>query len=286
MNIAIVIPVGPNYAHLKEQLAAVSAQQLPAGVEPELILSCNGSDPERIARILHLSADWDGWSLRVIDSSERRGPGHARNAGWRAARSENVLFCDADDVVAPGWIVRLSEALADAEVVGGVFEYLALNPRGVGSWGEVGTSQLPVKFAHLPFVPSGNLGARRNALERLNGFDESLARSEDVDFSWRAIYAGFTIGLAPEALLHVRRRQTWGSLFTQAREDASFDVPLLARHRQHGARWSALAIAREGAGVFVALALSPFGKGQRAKLATRSGRFLGHLSGACRMLAR
>ncbi|WP_053351349.1 glycosyltransferase [Leucobacter musarum] len=284
-SISVVVPVGPNFEHLEAQLRALAEQALPAPTV-ELVLSCNGSDVQTVSSTAAKIMPAPTWRVRVIDSSERRGPSHARNAGWRAASGAVVLFCDADDVVAAGWLAGLAEQLRQADVVGGRFEYEQLNPGGVGTWGAIGTADLPVKFRHLPFVPSGNLGAAREALERLDGFDTDLDRSEDVDFSWRAAYAGLRVAPAPAALLHVRRRESVSTLFAQAREDAHFDVPLIARHRSHGAKWSLRDLAREAAGTLVALAQAPFGAGHRAKLATRSGRFLGHLAAAPRMLRR
>jgi glycosyltransferase involved in cell wall biosynthesis len=46
----------------------------------------------------------------VVDSRPSRGHSAPRNAGAKAARGELLVFCDADDVVAPGWL----EAMADA----------------------------------------------------------------------------------------------------------------------------------------------------------------------------
>ncbi|WP_053387309.1 glycosyltransferase [Leucobacter japonicus] len=285
IGVTVVVPVGPDWAWLGAQLHALAEQRLPEN-RSELVLSCNGSSIAAVHELAR-SIFVDGrWELRVIDSSERRGPSHARNAGWRAAQGEQVLFCDADDVVERGWIWGLSAGLRHADVVGGRFEYEQLNPDGVGTWGAIGTDGLPEKFRHLPFVPSGNLGVRRSALETLNGFDTELDRSEDVDFSWRAAYAGLRVAYAADALLHVRRRESASGLFVQAREDACFDVPLIERHWPHGAEWSVRDLAREAAGTLVALVQAPFGAGHRAKLATRSGRCLGHIAAAPRMLRR
>ena len=40
----------------------------------------------------------------VVDGGPRRGHSAPRNAGAKAARGELLVFCDADDVVAPGWL--------------------------------------------------------------------------------------------------------------------------------------------------------------------------------------
>lgn len=280
-RVGIVIPVGPATGHLGEQLAAVRGQRFDGLID--LVLSCNGSDPHWVGQLA--GRDWpDGWTVTVLDSSAVRGPSHARNDGWRSTTAPKVLFCDADDVIAADWTSAMAAQLERAQLVGGVIEYDSLNAPGLGTWGTVGTKDLPRKFSHLPFVPSGNLGALRTVLEDLNGFDESLDRSEDVDFSWRAQYVGSRIALASDAVLSCRRRDRLDALFAQAWDDASHDLPLLLAHAPRGARWRIRDLFREAAGVAVALIQAPFARGYRSELSTRSGRFLGHLILAPRML--
>jgi glycosyltransferase involved in cell wall biosynthesis len=58
--------------------------------------------------------------FRLVDASKTIGPGATRNAGARAAKGELMAFCDADDVVQPGWLAGHMTALATADLVGGV----------------------------------------------------------------------------------------------------------------------------------------------------------------------
>lgn len=273
--VSVVVPLGPMLDHLDEQLEALFAQQWEGSVE--LVLSCNGVSTQRLEQ-RGLPAIPENWNVVLVDSSAVRGPSHARNVGWRAAAAADlVLFCDADDVVAAGWIEAMVEGLLSAEVCGGALEFARLNPAGTGAWGRIAVDDLPRKFSHHRFVPSGNLGVRRAVLEELGGFDESLQRSEDVDFSWRAQDAGHRAGFVRDAVVSCRRRGSFAALWSQAREDAANDPALLRLHRASGAMWRGRDSMREAAGVAVAVLQAPFGAGHRAKLATRSGRFLGHL---------
>ncbi len=269
-TISVVVPLGPRLEHLQAQLEALAAQD--SAHAYELILSCNGIPVAEPGEFPLPS----GLDVRFGDSSAVLGPSHARNVGWRAAAGDVILFCDADDVVAPGWVATMTERLADADVVGGALEFDRLNARSLGGWGRIAITSLPSKFSHHEFVPSGNLGVWRSVLEALDGFDEALHRSEDVDFSWRAIDAGHRLAFAPRAVVHCRRRETFAGLFAQAREDAAHDPALLKRHAPAGARWRLSDYAREAAGVAVAAAQVPFGAA--SKLATRLGRFTGHLA--------
>ncbi|WP_237463779.1 glycosyltransferase family 2 protein [Leucobacter aridicollis] len=283
-TVAIVVPIGPDFRFLSEQLDALATQEGLAGRPIELLLSCNGSDLETV-RCLAGDVSWpSAWTIRAIDSSARRGRSPARNIGWAACDADLVLFCDADDVAAPGWAAGIVAALeSGADVVGTTLEYARLNATGLNEWGQINVHRLPTKFHHLPFASSCSLGVRRDVLEQTGGFDEHLERSEDVDFSWRAAYLGYRAKFVPESVLHFRRRETPRELFLQGCEDARSDAALLARHRLNGASWGVSDLLREVAGVCLALPQALARRSLTGALATRAGRLWGHITDLSRL---
>lgn len=284
MRASVVVPVGPRATDLPEQLRALAGQSADGGFE--LVLSCNGVAPQRVAADVARISWPEAVHVEIIDSSERPGPSYARNVGWRHASGDVILFCDADDVVDADWVAEMIAALEHASIVGGRLDHERLNPRALSSWGAVGSAGLAVKLGHLPFAGSCNLGVRSELLEVLGGFDEGLTASEDVDLCWRAQYAGYELRFADRAVVAYRRRGDLASLYAQARNDAANDPLLLARHRAHGVSWSLCEIARTGAGVAVAGVAAPFSRSRRMQLASRGGRLVGHLRAARRMRAR
>jgi GT2 family glycosyltransferase len=90
-------------AYLRESLRAAVLQ---AGHFEEIVLIDNGStdgSSEFVEREFP--------SVRVVRVGENRGPGGARNAGMRAAKSDLILFLDNDVTLLEGCVERLVAAL-------------------------------------------------------------------------------------------------------------------------------------------------------------------------------
>jgi cellulose synthase/poly-beta-1,6-N-acetylglucosamine synthase-like glycosyltransferase len=97
--ISVIVPVLNGMPWLAEQLRALVGQECS---EPwEVVVADNGSTDETKSVVQEWAARID--KIRLVDASTVRGPGAARNAGARAARGELLAFCDADNVVQPGW---------------------------------------------------------------------------------------------------------------------------------------------------------------------------------------
>ena len=173
--------------------------------------------------------------LRIVDASDRRGQAHALNVGVREARADAVVFCDADDEVALGWVAGMGEALAQHSFVACRSEPAKLNDPWVAATrepqppGELSTVSFP-PFA--PYAGSGGLGVRRSVHERLGGFDEEMPALFDVDYCVRAREQGIELELVPEALLHYRYRTGWRATFKQARVYAEQMALVQKRHEQ------------------------------------------------------
>jgi glycosyltransferase involved in cell wall biosynthesis len=196
--ISVVMPVRNGMPWVEPQLAALAAQQI--GVDWEVVVAENGSDDGTRSCV-------QGWSERcprihLVDASARRGAGAARNIGVRAARGRLLAFCDADDVVRPGWLASMATALADADLVAGVFDFSALD--GVPTSIPVPAATRQLGF--LPFALGANLAVRRGAFEAVQGFCEDLSPEEDVDLCWRLQLAGYRFAVTSDAIVEKRER--------------------------------------------------------------------------------
>jgi glycosyltransferase involved in cell wall biosynthesis len=243
--ISVVLPVRDGMPWLDEQLAALAAQRCD---EPwEIVVADNGStDSSRAAA--QAWADRGG-AVRIVDAGARLGPAAARNIGVTAARGELLAFCDADDVVHPGWLAALVEGLGHADVVAGTFDSVSSN--GLGA-----RAPSPAATAQLGFLPAGlaaNLAVRRAAFEAVGSFDEDLLVGEDIDLCWRLQLDGFRFAVAQAAVVVRRERPELGALFRRALSYGRCGPRLYRRYRSRGARRDVAGSLRSWAWLVVAL---------------------------------
>lgn len=148
-------------------------------------------------------------SIRVLSQPNAGWPA-ARNRGWRAAQGDVVAFLDDDCVPGPGYLAALAAAWGrwpDAAGIGGrvtaqpganyagrlraaghVVVFEALNaPHGT----RVGTP------GRVDFCYGGNRSLRRDVLQSLGGFDETLRYFDDWDLDWRLRAAGHRLWYDP-----------------------------------------------------------------------------------------
>jgi O-antigen biosynthesis protein len=168
----------------------------------ELIVVDDGSsdDSAAIARA-------HGATVVEID---HRGLSAARNAGIARASGEIVAFLDDDAYPDPDWLHYLAASLGDHGGVGGpnippedglVAECVAAAPGG--------PIHVLTSDREAEHVPGCNMAFRKDALERIGGFDERFqVAGDDVDVCWRLQEAGWTLGFSAGAVVMHRRRDS------------------------------------------------------------------------------
>ena len=231
LRASVVIPVRDGAAVIGIQLAALAAQSVS---DFEVIVSDNGStDGTRAAAL--------AWQdrlphLRIVDSSQRAGVAQARNVGARVAATDKIMFCDADDVACPVWVESIATGLDTADIVGGVLDTRDLNPRSIhGLVGEFNVAELPTTLRYLPYAYGGDMGVRKVVFENLDGFDVTYRGGhEEVDFCWRAQEAGYSVALAPDAVLHYRLKDDLRGMVRQRYWFGRSNAQLQARFRRPG----------------------------------------------------
>jgi len=179
--------------------------------------------------------------VRVVRGGGR-GPAHARNVGWRRARTPWVSFLDDDVLPDPDWLERLADDLAaegpDTAGIQGVVRVPLPDDRPPTDW-----ERVTAGLAGASWI-TADMTYRREALVATGGFDERFPRAfrEDADIALRVQRSGGRLVHGRRGVRHpVRPADDWVSLRTQA---GNADDVLM--RRLHGKDWYARAAAARG----------------------------------------
>jgi GT2 family glycosyltransferase len=190
-DVSVVIPTHDAREYALEAVASALTQSLPAR---EILViddrSSDGTAQALIERYGDRIGEGPGTRLRIV-SGAFGGAAAARNAGWRAARSEWVALLDADDLWFPDKLATAAATLGRVPPAGWFFSdgaFATLDGAVHPSWFAL-YADVPEPYAGHPlaallevnFILTSSLVVRRSLLETLGGFDETMSHAEDVD---------------------------------------------------------------------------------------------------------
>jgi len=220
VKISVVVPTRNSGRTLAACLSSLRSQTHP---EVEVVVVDNNSDdatPEIAAKL--------------ADVVENRGPERSaqRNRGTAISTGDVVLFIDSDMVLEPGVLTDIAEVLDSDPGVSAV-----IVPER--SFGEGFLSQCRVLEKSL-YV--GDVGVeaprafRREAIERLGGWNEELTAAEDWDLADRTRAAGMAIGRVSSWIWHDEGHTQLRVTFAKKRYYGRWITQYLATHRREGGR--------------------------------------------------
>lgn len=204
-KVSVIIPCYNEQATIRLLLEALRQQTFPRA-ELEVIISDGMSTDGTREAIAAFQRDFPDLEVYVVDNTLRSIPS-AVNRGLEAARGEIIVRLDAHSKPYPDYIERCVQALeaGRGDNVGGVWEIhpgaqtwiarsiavAAAHPLGVGD----ALYRHAKQAAEVDTVPFGSF--KRELIERIGTFDESLLTNEDYEFNARVRKAGGRIWLDP-----------------------------------------------------------------------------------------
>lgn len=231
MKLSVVIPCLNAADTLAAQLEALANERW--NHPWEVIVADNGSTDDSLTIVETYKPRIP--NLRVVDASQRKGQPHALNTGAASATGDSVVFCDADDEIAPGWIEAMGNALLDHPFVACRVDFTKLNEHWVQNvfqdHPQIRGLQKAWYPPYLPHAGGGTIGVRKRLWESVGGFDDALPYLHDTDFCFKVQLKGVPVHFVPEAVLHIRCRATVTGLFRQAQRWAEYSVLVYKKYR-------------------------------------------------------
>ena len=233
MKLSVIIPCLNAENTIATQLEALANQHWSESWE--VIVSDNGSMDNSLTIVEQYKNRLP--NLRIVDASDQRGSAHALNIGAQAAIGESLAFCDADDEVAPGWVAAMGEALSKYDFVACRMDIDKLNPPWVKRSRRNPQQEGVQKYNYPPYLPhagGGTIGVKRWLYEAVGGFDESLSLLHDTDFCWKVQLKGIKLHFVPDAVIHIRFRDSIKGIYQQALGYGEYNVKIYRRYRSLG----------------------------------------------------
>jgi glycosyltransferase involved in cell wall biosynthesis len=222
-QLSVILPCRNGQEHLAEQLEALASQV--TSFPWEVVFVDNGSSD----RSRQIAEQYQArMRLRVVPAPIRANRSYARNVGTEAAVADKLVFVDADDAVAPGFLSAMAEMLKEHDFIAAPRDEDALNP----SW--VRVAQRTSESSHGTFAPfafGSGLAVTRHVLESVGGWPEQYAVCEDMALSFRIQRAGIAVASLAEPAVRYRLRASIRGLFGQTRRWGYYAVLV---HRDFG----------------------------------------------------
>jgi len=243
--LTVVLPTYNRAAGLTRCLRGLMAGP-PPGLRVTVLLMDDGSTDETPLVPGSLEAERPAWLTLHHVRLPNGGPAAARNAGWRQADTEWVLFLDDDCEPLPGWLAAWARVDFDANV-GGAGGRIASADASTQSarycrylrFNEFADPPEPIRY-----VNTANCAYRRRLLAELGGFETLFreAGGEDVDLALRVVGRGQRLLYQPEAAVVHHHRETREVLFRTFRVRGSASTLREALWDRRSASWRRLFI--------------------------------------------
>ena len=224
--VSVVIPTHDRAPLLRRTLRSV-AEQDHRPIEVVVIDDASVDETDTVLAESRTLLEGRGMSLRTQRQPAAGGPAAARNAGIALAQGTLIAFQDSDDLWKPRFLStlvdlldrypRCSVAFSGHEAIDDNDHVLAVAEMNLPGLDGVGSLSTPFErfVGGFPFITTSTL-VRRNILDTVGGFDETLTSYEDADL-WLRIAKHFDFAYTSETLAAYRlhgekisnRRRDW-----------------------------------------------------------------------------
>lgn len=141
------------------------------------------------------------YPFKILELKERGRPARARNYGAKNASGNILVFVDADVVLKPNSIEKITSVMFEpgTDVISGVYTE---NTPQTNFFSQLQNLILIYRYSKPPkfvtFTNSSFCAIRRDVFESIGGYDEKMPYYEDIEIGRRLIQKGYRCKLDPE----------------------------------------------------------------------------------------
>ena len=202
MKLSVVIPTYNRRKSFERCLESVFTQSY----KPFEIIVVDSSEDidQNLANKYKIKAESYGLKLRYIIDRPPTGVAASRNVGIKNSKGDIIVFIDDDCVADKYWLENLAKEFNDEDVavVGGKISWELdsmnnKNSRIIKYWNRFNQKEV-TRYA----IVTANSAFRKEAIESIGGFDETLKRLEDFDVGIRLRLNGLKIKYSEKAKVY------------------------------------------------------------------------------------
>ncbi|OGY91348.1 MAG: hypothetical protein A3H70_02660 [Candidatus Komeilibacteria bacterium RIFCSPLOWO2_02_FULL_48_11] len=190
-KVSIIIPLYNHAQALAQCLQSIKNQTFQ---DYEIIIVNDGSTDIKPMQLESTIKQFNNLTIRIIHQPNQGAP-VARNRGFNESRGVYVLFCDADVVMRPDMLEKMSRVLDENPNVSYVYSSFKFGWKKFKLW-EFDAE----KLKQMPYIHTTSLIRR----EHFPGFDPTLKRMQDWDLWLTMLEQGHVGKLIPEILFAVK----------------------------------------------------------------------------------
>ena len=205
-TVSVVIPTYKNRGGLCDSINSVISQNCDNLIEIIVVDDNDPSSDYRKTTSLLMQQYIDNKLVKYICHDVNKNGAAARNTGIKASTGDYIAFLDDDDLFLSTKIEKQVNYLDQHLEKDAVYCFAKRGDKttSLNILEGNGTREILLLKSNY-FTPS--LMFRRQALEDINGFDESFRRHQDYELLLRFFAAGHEIGCVPEILIEIGLNQ-------------------------------------------------------------------------------
>jgi glycosyltransferase involved in cell wall biosynthesis len=237
MIVSIVVPCGNEAAHIRPFLDSVLVQQLPPGVDLEILIAdaCSSDGTRKV--LDEYSARHP--SIRILDNP-RKIVAAGLNKAIELARGGVIIRLDVHAFYADDYVAQCLSVLQEsgADNVGGPAQTRAHGyvQRAISAAYHSRFACGGARFHDVNYegcVDTVTFGCwRRELLDRIGTFDEHLVRNQDDEHNLRIVRSGGRVFQSPRIRCWYYTRSSLLQLFRQYAEYGYWKVHVIRKHRR------------------------------------------------------